>query len=67
MSDREIKPASVGRWPWHDEVIHWTWRDSQEHHYNVLRARRNRARLMTAFFLAAAFASVATLVKWITL
>ena len=64
---REIRPINVSRWPWHDEVIHWTWRDSQEHHYNTLRARRNRARLVALCLLATSAAMVYGLASWITL
>ncbi len=66
MIEKEIKPISVGRWPWHDDVIHWTWRDSQEHHFNGLRVRRNSARLVAAFLLAYSGVLAVGLVRWIT-
>jgi len=64
---REIKPINVSRWPWNDEVIHWTWRDSQEHYYNGLRARRNRARLVALCLLVISSAVVYGLIRWVTL
>jgi phage terminase large subunit-like protein len=65
--NREIKPINVSRWPWHGEVIHWTWRDSQEHHYNSLRAKRNRGRLVALCMLVILAGLFSGLVRWITL
>lgn len=40
-----IAPVHVARWPWGDDVVHLTWRDTQESHFSQLRRGRNGKRL----------------------